>query len=291
MEPDSLRRILLRAGYRRTRAMLLAAGIALLTLLSVVMFARGIDTKEVLATLLFIPVFAAMFVYGLKGGLVAGIAAAAVYASLRSPAIALVGLDRFIGLIAYRSVSYLAFGVIGGWASEQVDASLAKLERHDRVDDLTGLGNARSFIEDCRFEMSRSDRYESIFSAVSFDLPYEALDGFDPRRRRSVIKSIARAIGSSVRTVDRPAHADDGERHLFAVVLPETPAEGAEVFRDRVVTRTAELLRERGIDIEPENLPNRRATYPGDHEKLNDVRSRFARVAEIEHPDGSEIRE
>src|SRR5689334_4673217 len=129
-------------SYATTRRLVLAAGLAVLLLIAGVMYVRRVDTVEVVAVLLFIPVFLAFSFWHVLGGVVAGAGALALYAFLRSPAIDAVGGGRFTGILIGRGLGYLAFGLLGGWASQQLERSLEKLDVYDQVDDDTGLLNA-----------------------------------------------------------------------------------------------------------------------------------------------------
>lgn len=274
-----------RLGYAGARRLLLAAGLVLLLLVAAVMYIRRVDTAEVGATLLFIPVFVAFVFGGLKGGIVAGVLAAVGYAALRYPAIDAVGAGRFAGLIASRAIAFVAFGTIGGWATKQLETSLTKLELYDQIDDLTGLYNARFFVQDLDLEMSRSTRYQTIFSISLVDVPSAPLAQLPRRRRIGVIRELARLLRDSVRTVDRAAHGADPARHRFAVVLPETGPEGARIFTDRLAERVAAYLRERDIAVPAGGLHSLAATFPGDDDAIRSLKDEFDAIDRVEHPE------
>ncbi|MFN2390292.1 MAG: hypothetical protein ABR575_11915 [Actinomycetota bacterium] len=266
--------------YDRARRLLLVGGLVVLLLTAAVMYARRVDTAEVLGTLLFVPVFVALVLWGVRGGLAAGAAAAAAYAALRYPAIEAVGLGRFGGLLVSRALAYVAFGGIGGWAAQQLEGSLSKLELYDQIDDATGLFNARFFVQETELEMARAQRYQTLFSVALVEVPDA---GVAPGRQGArAVKDLAKLLRDSVRTVDRAVYARDGEIHLFAVVLPETAAEGARTFTDRLADRVRETLSGRGGAPAP---PARAAlTYPGEDEALAALRARFEAIDRREHP-------
>ncbi|HEV3475028.1 MAG TPA: hypothetical protein VG602_06660, partial [Actinomycetota bacterium] len=108
----SIRRI----GYRRARLLLLVAGVVVLAVIGIVTYARRVETVEVVATILFLPIFLGALFGRITGGVVMGVLAAGIYAALRAPAIEAVGFDRFLGLLISRSVAFIAFGGLGGWA-------------------------------------------------------------------------------------------------------------------------------------------------------------------------------
>lgn len=275
-----------RMSYERARQLLLGAGLLVLLLTAGVMYVRRVETIEVLATLLFIPVFIALVFWSLKGGIVAGVLAALVYAAFRYPAIEAVGVDRFAGLILSRSFAYIAFGLIGGWANSQLAGSLTKLELYDQIDDQTNLFNARFFVQDTELELSRSKRYQTIFSIVEVSFPATGLDALPRRQRASILRETGRMLKEAVRTVDRPVHGFDGSRHRFGVVLPETAQEGAAVFRDRLAERLAAFLSERRFHLDPGDIEKRSVTFPEDGEEaVEAMRSEYRAIDRVEHPE------
>lgn len=274
----------LQMGYGKARWLLLATGLAVLGALALVMYVRRVDTVEVLATLLFLPVFIGFLFAGLPGGLATGVLAAGAYVLLRYPAIEAVGAGDFVGLIASRSLSYVLFGAVGGWSSRVLESSLHKLELYDQVDDETGVSNARSFLHQTDLERSRAQRYQTMFSVVVLRWPSAALTVLGRRKRSSALRELGR-LGEGLRVVDHMAHATDGEHHWLAVILPETGAEGAEVFRSRFVVRVSEVLVAGGVALDAGTLHSQVLTVPGDDEVLHAVRSDFTRVDALEHPD------
>jgi hypothetical protein len=162
-------------GYARARQLLLLVGLGALALIAAVMYVRRVDTIEVVATLFFMLVLGACVFWKVPGGLTAGTIAALAYASLRYPAIQAVGLDRFVGLILSRAVAYVAFGALGGWAMDTLEASLTKLELYDQIDDETGLYNARHLLRLTDLEVSRAQRYRTLFSVAILEVPAAAL--------------------------------------------------------------------------------------------------------------------
>jgi len=277
-------------SYERARRLLISGGLAVLLLTAVVMYVRRVDPVEVAATLLFIPVFVCFVFWGSRGGLLAGIAAAAAYALLRAPAIDAVGIDRFTGLLFSRGLAFLAFGAIGGFATRQLEASLDKLELYDQIDDATGLFNARFFVQDTELEMSRADRYQTIFSICLVDIPADSLYPLKGRQKGRLLKEVGRLLSDSVRTVDRAVHARDGNKHRLAVVLPETATEGATVFTERLAEKVSEYLIGRGAKIDAP-LNRQTFTFPEDQAGIVALRQEFALIDRSEHPEAPETRE
>ncbi len=274
-------------GYNRARQLILVAGLIVLLVVAGLMYARRVESVEVAGTLLFIPIFLAFVFRGLRGGLIAAIVAAVAYAALRYPAIDLVGLGQFGGLIASRSLAYLAFGVIGGIANSQLEASLTKLDLFDQIDDATGLFNARFFVDNTNLEMERADRYQTIFCAVVVDVPAQVLERLNRRQRDRVVKELGGLVRESIRTVDRGVHAADASRHRFAIVLPETARDGARVFATRLVERMVQALNHRGAAVADDQISYDVSMFPGDENDLQELRRDFAALDAREHPESA----
>ena len=271
-------------SYASTRRLVLGAGLAVLLLIAAVMFVRRVDTVEVVAVLLFIPVFLAFTFGHLIGGAVGGAMATVVYAVLRNPAMDAVGGGRFAGLVIGRGIGYLAFGVLGGWASQQLERSLEKLEVYDQVDDDTGLYNARFFVQETDLEMARAARYQTFFSVCVVELPAGPVDALARRKRAALLRDLGGQLRDAVRSMDRAVHARDGSVHRVAVICPETGAEGAQVFTARLAERVAAFARGRGVAIPDGDLVSVACTYPGDEARLATLREQFAAIDRAEHP-------
>jgi GGDEF domain-containing protein len=270
-------------GYNRARALLLLIGLVGLTAIAAVAYLRGVRGPEALVTPLFIPVFVAFVAWGLKGGLAAGVGAAIAYVALRYSAIQTVGLDQIGTTIALRAGGFIAFGLLGGWASRQLEASLVKLDLYDQIDDSTGLYNARFLLQDTDLELTRSQRYQTIFSIAIVEIPASAFEAFSRRQRSAALKELGRILRDSVRTVDRAVHTRTGDTHRLAVVLPETGREGTRIFVDRLAQKLSQYLAGRGASVSGD-LTRSALTFPGDEEGITRLLDEFRQVERMEHP-------
>lgn len=267
-----------RMSYRQARRLLLATGLAVLAVVAIVTYARRVDTVEVVATLLFLPIFVAFVFRGAVGGVVGAVVAIAVYAAMRTPAIEAVGVGEFAGLLTARAAAYLIFGVVGGWSTQVLEGSLEKLELYDEIDDETGLYNARHLLQQTDLEMARARRYQTLFSLVVLDLPAAPMHALRARQRRAVLRDLGRQLREGVRTVDHVVHAHDGDTHRLVAILPETALEGAEVFRGRFDERVRGFLAGRGAAIADVDVRARALTFPGDDEGVDALRAEFQRI-------------
>lgn len=280
---------LARLSYGRARRILLVAGLTVLVAVALVTYVRRVDTVEVIATLLFVPVFVAFVLRGAVGGAVAAVVATGVYASLRTPAIDAVGVGEFTGLLTSRAAAYLIFGVVGGWSTQVLEGSLDKLELYDEIDDATGLYNARHLLHQTDLEMARARRYQTLFSVVMLDLPATAFHAVSSRTRRVALRDLGRVLSEGVRTVDHVVHARAVAAHRLVVLLPETGPEGAEIFRGRFDERIRAFLGARGVVIDASVTAARALTYPGDDADLDDLRVAFQAIDAAQHRSRTEL--
>jgi hypothetical protein len=270
-------------GYVKARRLLVLVGVLVLGVVALTMFARRVDTVEVVATLLFLPIFLAFVYRGVVGGLIAAVAATGIYTAMRYPAIDAIGADQFTGLIASRAAAYLIFGAVGGWAVQVLEGSLEKLELYDEIDDETGLYNARHLLQQTDLEKARAQRYQTLFSVVALDFPAAPLNALKARQRRTVLRDLGRQLREGARTVDHVIHAHDGTTHRLVAILPETAGEGAEVFRARFDDRVSGFLAERGAVLDGSSVQTRAITFPGDEAGLDALRAEFERIDALQH--------
>jgi diguanylate cyclase (GGDEF)-like protein len=101
------------------------------------------------------------------------------------------------------------------------------------LDSLTGLHNRRLFYEFLAREIARARRYERFVSVIVFDL-----DDFKRINDRighlagdGVLADVAECVRSAVRSTDIPCRVGGDE---FAVILPESSRDDAELLADRI---------------------------------------------------------
>lgn len=285
--PGTMPRKFRDVSYLQARRILLVVGVGILLATAGVAYARRVDPVEVVGTLLFLPIFVALLFWKMPGGLIAGVLAAGAYVLLRAPAIEAVGFDLFARSIVSRAIAFPLFGALGGWASRQMEAALTKLELFDQVDDATGLYNARFFVEDTDLEISRSDRYHTIFSVALIDMPAAPFDALGRRRGDRALRDLGSLIGHSVRKVDRAVHSHAAGRHRLAIVLPETGAEGAQIFTQRLAVRLTEHIAGRGVSIGSGDVSATWLSYPGSDGEMRRLQDEFREIDRLEHPVGA----
>lgn len=256
----------------KVRALVAVAGLATLLALSAILWLRRVDPVEVGATLLFVPLFLAVMLGRLPGGIIGGLAASGAYVAMRLPTIETLGLESSLGLLLGRSAGYLAFGILGGWAVSRLQRSLTKLDLYDQIDDDTGLFNARYLVDAIELERSRAARYQTLFSIVALDIPSAPIDALTPRQRRKALRSLGEDVIAAIRAVDRGVHLREGATHRLVLLLPETPEQGAQVLADRFRHRTADVLTSLEVTVGAEDLSVTSWTVPGDEEQVEALR-------------------
>lgn len=130
------------------------------------------------------------------------------------------------------AIVILALAAIGGltWAIMALRRSLARERRLARVDDLTGVRNARAFREAAGAEIERARRYQHPFSVAAIDLGTRVGD--------EVVQAAAVALRGALRATDILARLGRDE---FIALLPETTAASARIVLDKLRTGLADL--------------------------------------------------
>src|SRR5215208_1100432 len=134
----------------------------------------------------------------------------------------------------------LIAGTIVGSLRRGVATLFSRLADSARMDQLTGLLNRAGFDELFELEVERSVRTESPLSLLLIDLDdFKAVnDRHGHGDGDRALAAFARALGESIRRIDRAARIDGEE---FAVLLPDTDAHSAYLLAERLRTRLADL--------------------------------------------------
>ena len=143
------------------------------------------------------------------------------------------------------AIIVVALAAIGGltWTILALRRSLARERRLARVDDLTGVRNARAFHEAAGAGIERARRYQHPFSVVAIDLGIRVGD--------DVVRAAAAALRGALRATDFVARLGRDE---FIALLPETPAASARVVLEKLRTGLAELRTADGRPTTPPSI-------------------------------------
>src|SRR6266508_1728864 len=102
-------------------------------------------------------------------------------------------------------------------------SSLARERRLARVDDLTGVRNARAFHEAAGAEIERARRYQHPFSVAVVDLGSRVGD--------DLVRAAATTLRGALRATDVVARLGRDE---FIALLPETTAASARIVLEKL---------------------------------------------------------
>ena len=262
--------------YRQARLIVLGFGTALLIAVAAAAYFRGADLVEVGAMALFLPILYGLAFFYVNGGVAAAVAVSIVYVTVRFATIGDLAGSEFIAAAIVRVLLYLGLGVFGGAANRMLSYALQKLELYDEIDDLTGVGNARSLLDIADREVARATRYQSIFSLAVLKLDRSLFDAVKESAAGRTLRRVAQTIDSSVRTTDAVARVPLASREDLVVVLPQTGREGAEIFLGRLVEGTRQLLVDQGLPAQNGLVTGSVITFPGDDDELRDYRDQVA---------------
>jgi diguanylate cyclase (GGDEF)-like protein len=103
-----------------------------------------------------------------------------------------------------------------------------------RTDYLTGLANRRYFMEISELEISRSGRFNKVFTLAYIDVDNfkKINDVFGHHKGDEVLQRIAATIERNIRIIDTACRLGGDE---FAILLPETGREGAKKFLGKII--------------------------------------------------------
>ncbi len=109
------------------------------------------------------------------------------------------------------------------------------------ADGLTGLYNHREFQKQLQGEIDRAKRYNREFSLLLLDIDHfkKFNDTFGHLMGDAILRDMAVIIRGQIRSVDFPARYGGEE---FAIILPETPGEGAFLVAERTRQRIYEHI-------------------------------------------------
>ncbi|MGP1394361.1 MAG: diguanylate cyclase [Inquilinaceae bacterium] len=116
----------------------------------------------------------------------------------------------------------------------------AELNLQAATDPLTALLNRRRFLEIAANELSRARRYERRLSVTMLDIDFfkAVNDTYGHAVGDTVLKAVAKVCAETVRGQDCLARLGGEE---FAILTPETGAEGATILADRLREKIAAI--------------------------------------------------
>jgi len=126
-------------------------------------------------------------------------------------------------------------GLFAQLAGSAVEAAweIEEVSRTALIDQLTGLGNRRSFDDQLKFMLDQTDRFGGTCALVIADVDHfkSVNDTYGHASGDKVLVAIAQTIRELVRTTDRGARIGGEE---FCLILPQTGEEGAVELAERL---------------------------------------------------------
>ncbi len=164
------------------------------------------------------------------GGLMSMVAILAVawFLGARGLVIGNIAMLALLGIVlAVATATKFEAALRRAWQQEQIAVQEA------RTDSLTGAVNRRHFAEAAAAEWGRSIRYARPASLILFDLDRfkQVNDDYGHAVGDQVLQQVAEACQYEIRDIDLLARIGGEE---FAVLLPETPMEGAVGLAERL---------------------------------------------------------
>jgi len=227
----------------RTKPLLIVLGVLLLVLLGLLQPQLPPDIDVSLLYLL--PVVTIAWAGGRLAGL--GVAVAACGTQLLIDAYA--ELEHTSTAVSYWNLG-LSLVVYIGFAEimPRLNKALESERERARTDPLTGLGNRRFLEVVARAELGRSRRYRRPLALGLVDVDYfkEVNDRLGHQAGDQLLKLIARETRRVMRCSDMVARIGGDE---FALLLPETPVEGAEVAFRKVHAHLSAAVEREGFPV------------------------------------------
>jgi diguanylate cyclase (GGDEF)-like protein len=122
----------------------------------------------------------------------------------------------------------------------ETEAERDKLRELAHRDELTGLGNRRSFHSHLEFAVSWAARYGGPVAAVVCDLDgmKQLNDRFGHPAGDAALRTVAQILRASLRNVDHAARLGGDE---FGLIMPHTRADSAALVAERIRAKIAEV--------------------------------------------------
>lgn len=145
---------------------------------------------------------------------------------------------------------------------------------HDELDPETGVANGRAALAMLDREADRSRNYGSVLSIAVLEVAQDALRTVPPRRGTRVWGQLLRLVADDVRMGDLVCRVPTADGEMVVVMLPDTGAEGARQFTQRLLAMAQRHLLAAGLPIDG-HVSAQPLTRPGDDEAIARLQRRL----------------
>jgi len=196
---------------------------ALIVAGSAVVYATG-GTKLSYPHLLYIPTLLAAYVFGIRGGVAAGLACGVLALGPLMPLDVVASLPQAPANWIIRSAYFVLIGGLGGAMFGLVEAEAEELRRAAYREVITGLPNGNALQARLTELLSRSSVRPVSYLAVHLPELLEVIGNMGPSRRDHLLQQVAARVA---------AHLPEGELfHIqtltFGIVVPDLDVGGVE---------------------------------------------------------------
>lgn len=148
----------------------------------------------------------------------------------------------------WNTIVNLAFFIFTNYLLSELKSTLNNLEKLARTDALTGLTNRMFFFELAKHEINKSLRHKETltFAYIDIDNFKQVNDQFGHSVGDKLLCLVADAAKSTLRKIDIIARIGGDE---FAILLPRTSYESAEVVLHRVQRLLLASMKQEGFSV------------------------------------------
>jgi hypothetical protein len=199
------------------RALVLVAVSVVVAAVAAVLVLLGVDRAEIIATLLFVPVFAAGLLVGSPPGWIAAGAATVVYVALRSAELAEAGIGGFGVLALTRAAAYAVAAQMG----VRAQALVAYLSEDDEWQDSPLLARGKALSQPGGSAQAAPGGAEppSAWSSAYVEAPGHA-DGFGPGQREPQLAQVGTGSLDRAGAGRGPRQPGAGAASIFGPAAP-----------------------------------------------------------------------
>jgi len=142
----------------------------------------------------------------------------------------------------YDMLAYSASFVVIAYLLSALGAMNRREKEMERIDALTGIPNRRAFYDLAGLEIHRNRRYKHPFTVAYLDIDNLKMVNYrlGYGTGDNLLQAVARTIKGNIREVDIVSRFGGDE---FALLLPETGAESAQVVLSRLRTKLLEAMK------------------------------------------------